>query len=415
MHPDSFESDVTRQLVGGEKTVLDAAADALRNHDDPPNDGLTRLAEQVRQTEDLVRRIIADSGNCIQVLSIDGRVLSVNPPGPQTLGVEKENISGGLWVDWWDHAFREEAEETLHKAVRDGSARFFAPVRTRAGVKWWDTIVTLMRGDGVQPDHLLANSRDITAVKYSEGALAQKEQNLRLLVESIKEYAIFTLDLEGFITSWNPGAARVFNYAASEIVGQSAMILWTPEDRDAGGPEHEMATATMKGWAEDERWHLRKDGTRFFASGTLNAIYDAAGNLAGFTKICRDVTEKRNLELERNETLAAERSARAEAERASRLKDDFLATLSHELRTPLNAILGWTQVLRSSARSPDDIEQGLNTIERNARAQTQIIEDLLEMSRIISGKIRLDLQRIDLGSVVEAAIETVRPTAEVKG
>jgi signal transduction histidine kinase/ActR/RegA family two-component response regulator len=117
---------------------------------------------------------------------------------------------------------------------------------------------------------------------------------------------------------------------------------------------------------------------------------------------------------ERERLLESERAARAESERASRLKDEFLATLSHELRTPLNAILGWAQLLRARARDPKEIAQGLQTIERNARAQAQIVEDLLEMSRIISGKLRLDVQRIDLRPVIDTAVQSVKPAAEAK-
>ena len=117
---------------------------------------------------------------------------------------------------------------------------------------------------------------------------------------------------------------------------------------------------------------------------------------------------------ERERLLESERAARAESDRASRLKDEFLATLSHELRTPLNAILGWSQLLRARAHDPKEIAQGLQTIERNARAQAQIVEDLLEMSRIISGKLRLDVQRIDLRPVIDTAVQSVKPAAEAR-
>jgi signal transduction histidine kinase/ActR/RegA family two-component response regulator len=117
---------------------------------------------------------------------------------------------------------------------------------------------------------------------------------------------------------------------------------------------------------------------------------------------------------ERERLLESERAARTESERAGRLKDEFLATLSHELRTPLNAILGWAQLLRARAHDPKEIAQGLQTIERNARAQAQIVEDLLEMSRIISGKLRLDVQRIDLRPVIDTAVQSVKPAAEAK-
>src|SRR5215208_3025407 len=118
--------------------------------------------------------------------------------------------------------------------------------------------------------------------------------------------------------------------------------------------------------------------------------------------------------IEREQLLRSELAARSEAERVSRVKDEFLATLSHELRTPLNAILGWAQLLRKDPQRPEDLQEGLTTIERNARVQTQIIEDLLDMSRIISGRIRLDVQRVDLTHVIESALDTVKPAADAR-
>jgi signal transduction histidine kinase/CheY-like chemotaxis protein len=145
------------------------------------------------------------------------------------------------------------------------------------------------------------------------------------------------------------------------------------------------------------------------------AYYDASGAPTRFDGVTLDITELKLAEQRREEILAAERSAREEAERLGRMKDEFLATLSHELRTPLNAILGWSQVLSRGPLDEEDARQGLEAIERNARAQTQMIEDLLDMSRIISGKVRLDVQRLTLGDVASAAVQSVRPSADVKG
>ena len=131
--------------------------------------------------------------------------------------------------------------------------------------------------------------------------------------------------------------------------------------------------------------------------------------------VLRDISERRRAESEKSRLLASERVARSNAEHANRMKDEFLATLSHELRTPLNAILGWSQLLRGGKSETEELNQGLDTIERNARAQTQLIEDLLDMSRIISGKLRLDIQRVVPASFVKNAIATVRPAADAKG
>jgi signal transduction histidine kinase/ActR/RegA family two-component response regulator len=145
------------------------------------------------------------------------------------------------------------------------------------------------------------------------------------------------------------------------------------------------------------------------------ASFDSSGVPAHFSGITTDVTDRREAEEQRSALLEAERAARGEAERAGQMKDEFLATLSHELRTPLNAIMGWAQVLQMPSVSADDIAEGISIIERNARAQAQIIEDLLDMSRIISGKVRLQVQSVDLAQVIQAAVETVQPAAFAKG
>lgn len=241
------------------------------------------------------------------------------------------------------------------------------------------------------------------------------EERLRLIFESVQDYAIFTTNLRGLITSWNIGAERVFGFTESEIVGQSAELLYTDSDRGTGLASREMDTAMVEGRTLVERWLLRKNGTRLLAGGVITPLRDEAGQPVGFTRICRDITDYYNAQQEREQLLVSERAARAEAERISRMKDEFLATLGHELRTPLNAILGWSQILKHNPGDIADVTQGIAVIERNARAQAQIVDDLLDMSRIISGKVRLNVQQIDLAAVTLAAIETARPAAQAKG
>jgi signal transduction histidine kinase/CheY-like chemotaxis protein len=146
-----------------------------------------------------------------------------------------------------------------------------------------------------------------------------------------------------------------------------------------------------------------------------HGTYDAAGTPRRFDGVSLDVTARKALEADRERALADARAARTEAERLSKLKDDFLATLSHELRTPLNAILGWAQILSAGGADPEALADGLATIERNARVQQQMIEDLLDTNRVISGRVRLDVQRVDLASLVKAAVASVQPPADAKG
>ena len=159
----------------------------------------------------------------------------------------------------------------------------------------------------------------------------------------------------------------------------------------------------------------RKDGTIIDVSLTVSPIRNAEGEIVGASKVGRDITAEKQAREERERLLQAAQAARAEAEAANRMKDEFLATLSHELRTPLNAIVGWARILRSGPVDPEDLEEGLAAIDRNAKVQAQIIEDLLDISRIISGNLRLDVQRVNLLEVIEAAIAAVMPAAEAKG
>ena len=164
-----------------------------------------------------------------------------------------------------------------------------------------------------------------------------------------------------------------------------------------------------------ETVRMRKDGSLLDVALTVSPVKDGNGKIIGASKISRDITERKRAANEKEQLLDAERAARTEAERVSLMKDEFLATLSHELRTPLSAILGWSQLLASGQMDAKEVKEGLETIERNARLQTQLIEDLLDMNRIVSGKVRLDVQRTDLADVVEAAVNSIRPAVEAKG
>ena len=266
----------------------------------------------------------------------------------------------------------------------------------------------------VAPVELLANIRALLRARRMEEDLRQSEDRYRQIVENVKDFAIFSTDPQGIIRSWNVGAERLVGYRDEEIIGQPADVIYTLEDRAEGIPAKELAGALRDGCAPDERWHLKRDGSRFFTNGVVTPMHDAAGRLTGFSKLMQDVTQRRLAQQELQKSKEIAEQAQASAELANRLKDDFLATLSHELRTPLNAIVGWTQLLRAPATTPDDFAEGLETIERNAKVQSQLIDDLLDISRIISGKLRLDSQHIDLIEVIKAAVSSVAPSAEAK-
>src|SRR5215468_3411908 len=225
------------------------------------------------------------------------------------------------------------------------------------------------------------------------------ENLFRLMVESVSDYSIFAIDLGGRILSWNKGAEEVFGYRKEEIVGESFAILFTPEDRSQGAPERELENVRSKGRSGENRWYLRKDGSRLWVSGLVNPLKDETGNLIGYVKVARDTTEEvagRERAEEEREDLERERVARSESEDASRLKDEFIALVSHELRSPLNAILGWTRILRQGRPDEELHQRATEIIERSARMQSQLIEDLMDTARIVRGKLRLEVQPVNL-------------------
>lgn len=237
------------------------------------------------------------------------------------------------------------------------------------------------------------------------------ESRYRALAELCPD--VMYVEVGGTICYVNAAAVRFFGAKSmNELLGRAAAELAAPESRarvaHRGEQLNEIGQSVP---AAHEEW-LRLDGSRVPVEATA-AIVPWRGD-RGILVILRDVSERKRAEEEKSQLLASERSARSAAERASRMKDEFLATLSHELRTPLTAILGWAQVLTSGKAGEAELAQGLETIERNARVQTKLVEDLLDMSSIISGKLRLDTQRLAPISFVEAAIETIQPAADAK-
>jgi PAS domain S-box-containing protein len=243
------------------------------------------------------------------------------------------------------------------------------------------------------------------------------ENLFRLMVESVSDYSIFAIDPGGRILSWNKGAEEVFGYREEEIVGESFAILFTPEDRSQGAPERELENVRSNGRTGENRWHLRKDGSRLWISGLVNSLKDEKGDLIGYVKVARgaieEITGRKRTE-EAREDLERERVARSESEDASRLKDEFIALVSHELRSPLNAILGWTRILRQGRPDEELYQRATEIIERSARMQSQLIDDLMDTARIVRGKLKLEVQPVNLAPLIEKTMDVVRPAADAK-
>ena len=244
-------------------------------------------------------------------------------------------------------------------------------------------------------------------------AVAESEARFRQLADAMPQMVWVTRP-DGFHEYYNPRWYEFTGVPVGSTDGEGWNGMFHPDDQDRAWAAWRHSLATGEPYEIEYRLRHRSGEYRWTLGRAL-PIRDAGGAITRWFGTCTDIDAIKRLQQDRERLLDSERSARAEAERASRMKDEFLATLSHELRTPLNAILGWSQILAHGTKDAEDLAEGLRTIERNARAQTQIIEDLLDMSRIISGKVRLDVQRIDLAVLVHSAIETTRPSADAKG
>jgi PAS domain S-box-containing protein len=235
---------------------------------------------------------------------------------------------------------------------------------------------------------------------------------LAAIVDSSDD-VIVSKTLDGVITSWNRAAERMFGWTPAEAVGRHITLI-IPANR--WPEEQEVLARLRRGERVDhfETVRITKDGRLVDVAITVSPIRDAQGRIVGASKIGRDITERRRIEKALAELLGREQAARREAEAANRAKDEFLATLSHELRTPINAILGWTQVLGSAQHDSATVHRALEIIGRNAKQQARLIEDLLDLSAIVSGRVRLSIGPVNLVTVLRGALETIRPEADAK-
>lgn len=231
-------------------------------------------------------------------------------------------------------------------------------------------------------------------LRAREDDLKASEERFRLVIDRVRDYGIFTLDKQGIVTSWNLGAERIKGWHAEEILGEHFSRFYPEETRDFL-PGQMLERASDQGAAEDEGWRVRKDGSRFWANVVITALRDENGELRGFAKVTRDMTERRRSE-------DALHLAREEAVAANRAKSEFLSRTSHELRTPLNAILGFGQLLEIAEEEFDvPHREAIGQITKAGRHLLSLINDLLDISSIEAGATELEIEAIDVGRLLD--------------
>lgn len=366
----------------------------------------------------------------IFLLGPDGEVRTWNRGAARITGYSADEIVGQHFSKFYpEHDLRAgKPRRELEVAAAEGRIEDEGWRVRRDGRRFWaNTIITALRDGHGALVGFAKVTRDLTTRRLEDERLRQSRELFRLLVESVRDYAIFMLDPEGNVATWNAGAHRIKGYTPEEIIGRHFSLFYTEEDIRSGKPARKLEIAKEKGSVEEEGWRVRKDGTRFWANVVITAVFDETGELRGFAKVTRDITERRHAE-ELRQSLVEQREARLQAEEerrrveasylaaqeAIRAKDEFLMTLSHELRTPMTAILGWARLL--PALQPDDemFRDAVASIGRSAKLQAQLIDEVLDVSRIMSGKLRLARENVDIRKLVVAAVDGVRAMADAR-
>jgi len=361
-------------------------------------------------------QLLVESVQDYAIFALDpaGNVLSWNAGARRLKGYTREEIVGRNFSTFYppeDLAAGKPAWE-LEVAARDGRVEDEGWRVRKDGTRFWaNVVITALRDASGRLVGFAKVTRDLTDRRAAEQALRRSEERLRLLVTSVKDYAIFMLDPDGYVTSWNEGAQRIKQYTEQEIVGRHFSLFYPPEGQ--AKPARLLEAARRDGRVEDEGWRVRKDGTRFWADVVITALWDERGELVGFAKVTRDLTDRREAELRSIE--AARRAAEAEA--ANVAKSEFLAAMSHELRTPLNAIGGYVDLLEMGIGGPvtEAQREYLSKIQRSQRHLLGIISDLLNFSRIEAGQIEYQRVPVPLRQSIDAIVSMLEQQAGEKG
>ena len=370
----------------------------------PQNDSTAVPGESLRLDDSpearfqLLVEAVIDYG--ILLLDPQGHVVSWNTGAQKILGYDAADIIGQHFSLFYppDAIARGWPQEELRRAVQFGRLEDEGWRVRKDGRRFWAnvTITPILDADGKVAGFAKV-TRDLSERRAHEEQLRESEERLRLLVENVRDYAIFMLDENGNVRSWNSGARAINGWEAHEIIGKPLAIFYTPQDRDEGKPQAELEAAKLFGRVENEGWRVRKDGTVYWVNAVVSAIRAADGKLIGFAKVTRDMTERRRLE---------------ELERSSRRMNEFLAMLAHELRNPLAPIRNAVTVMQLEELPTPALRNCRDIIDRQLTHVTRLVDDLLDIGRLSTGKVKLRLEVVRLSEVISRSIEAAKPLIE---
>ncbi|MDT4937699.1 MAG: hypothetical protein QOG80_1370 [Pseudonocardiales bacterium] len=369
------------QVAGARGSGVDA--DQLRAPQQVMTDHLERF-----------RELFDEAAIGMGTMTLTGRLVRANRALSGLVGVSLTDLVGLAYVD----LMADVQPDALPKAIQSVTAMDRDVIQLEHGLlvnpgrRVLSTIAPV-RDANRRALYLFVQVQDVTGQRAAEEALRQSEERFRLLVDAVSDYAIFMLDRDGIIASWNAGAQRLKGYSAGEIVGTHFRAFYPPDKQAERHPERELELALRDGRYEEEGWRFRKDGSRFWANVVISAVFDATGQHIGFAKVTRDVTERREL----LDDLA----------QAARDQAEFLAVTAHELRTPIGVISGSTDLLHAHWSDLDESERVelLDSMAANAVRLRRLLDDLLTAARLESGAVELKFEDI--------VVETILTTAAI--
>ncbi len=372
---------------------------------------LTKIEETAEINDDL-QNLISSSGIATIFVDRDMRIKRFTPAATRVFNIIAGDVGRSLLdiTHKLDYAgLADDAMATFHS---------LRPVEREVpgnDDRWYLARMLPYRTGEDRIDGAVLTFIDITTRRSAERRVDIDRERMHLIAASMPDVAILTADESGHLTSWSSGAERLFGFTEAELLGKPIDIIFTPEDREAGAPQAEMRTARQEGRALDERWHLRKDGSRIFVSGIMAPM--RLGRLEGYAKIARDMTDRQQEETTRSLALNTAVSAATHATEASQLKDEFLAVMSHELKHPLNLIQLNAQLLVSLPEVKDlpSVRKIGRTIQQTVRSQARIIDDLLDISRMRTGKLVLNVSLLDLAKALHDSLNWAARQAKEKG
>jgi PAS domain S-box-containing protein len=376
-------------------------------------------------------RLLIDHVKDYAIIMLDprGRITSWNSGAEKIIGYEAQEILGQHFSKFYTDEDLGAQKPSLELKIAEGVGRFEEEgwrLRKDGTRIWANVVVTAIHDEQGILRGFSKVTRDITERRKIDEKLRQSEERARLMTEGVKDYAIFMLDPNGIVSSWNAGAERIKQYKASEIIGEHFSKFYPKVDIDNLKPEMELREASARGHFEDEGWRIRKDGTKFWASVILTAVHDRKGNLIGFSKITRDLTERKLAEgklKELNESLEKKveertgelRELTKTLEKALNSRDEFLSLASHELKTPLTTLKLQTQMRKRSLEIPDKaysldkLKRIADDDEKQINRLNRLVDDMLDITRLGKGKFKIHKEEVDLTELVGQVLERFRP------